>query len=66
MQARRQPRRQGSLAGAERHVWGTRTGRGRAQDERPVQLLALERRPRDLQCNSAEQSADFMMKLDTI
>ena len=39
---------------------------GRAQDERPVQLLALERRLRDLQCNSAEESADFMVKLDTV
>ena len=39
---------------------------GRVQDERPVQLLALERRLRDLQCNSSEESADFMMKLDTI
>ena len=39
---------------------------GRAQDERPVQLRALERRLEDLQCNSAEESADFMVKLDTI
>ena len=38
---------------------------GRAQDEWPVRLLALERRLRDLQYNSAEESADFM-KLDTI
>ena len=39
---------------------------GRAQDERPVQLLTLERRLRDLQCNSAEESGDFIVKLDTI
>ena len=37
-----------------------------AQDARPVQLLALERRRQDLQCSSAEESADFMVKLYTI
>ena len=39
---------------------------GRARDERPMQLLALERRLQELQCYSAEEAADFMVKLDTI
>ena len=33
---------------------------GRAQDKRPVELLAVEQRLQDLQCNSAEESADLM------
>ena len=39
---------------------------GRAPDERSVQQLALERRLRDVRCNSAEESADFMVTLNTI
>lgn len=38
----------------------------RAQDEWHVQLLAFERRLKDLQCNSAEESRDFIVKLNTI
>lgn len=34
--------------------------RGCTQDYRPLQLLALERRLRDLQCNSAEESGDVI------
>ena len=39
---------------------------GRAQTERPVQLLVLERTLRDLQRNSAAESSDVMVKLDTV
>ena len=39
---------------------------GRAQDGRPVQQLVLERRLRHLRYNSVEESADIMVKLDTI
>ena len=31
-----------------------------------MQLLAFEQRIRDLQCNSAEESADFMVRLNII
>lgn len=37
----------------------------RAQDKRPVQLLASERRLWDLQCNFEEGSTNFVAKLDT-
>ena len=60
MRARRQP------DGREAWLQLERMNGGRAQDERPVQQRALGRRLRDLQCNSAEESEDFMVKLDTI
>ena len=39
---------------------------GREADERPVQLMTLEGKLRDMRCNSPEESSEFIVKLDKI
>ena len=56
----------GNLDGWEAWLELERIYGGRGQDEQPVQLLALERRLRNIHCNSAEKSEAFIVKLDTI
>ena len=39
---------------------------GREADERPVQLMTLEGKLRDMRCNSPKESSEFIVKLDRI